>query len=109
MLSFVSEEMPDTVLCSASPHMTNDPSPSSSLWLFSILTPVSPCPSCTGEPSIGPSTPDVSHQCEVEGKNHLPLLAGNTFPNAAQDVNVFLFPEETVILNHWSTTCQWLK
>lgn len=52
---------------------------------------------------------NVSLWCEVEGKDHLPLPADNTFPSASQDVNIFSFPEETVILNHCFTTCQWVK
>lgn len=80
--------MPDTVLLSAFPPMTGEPILSSSLWLFSVLTPVNPCCCCTGEPSTGPSTPGVSHfTSEVEGKD------------TAQGVNIFSFPEETVILN----------
>ena len=41
--------------------------------------------SCTGEPTTGPSAPDVSHQCWAERKDHPLWPAGNALPNAAQD------------------------
>lgn len=57
----------------------------SSLWLFVGLSPVHPCLSCAGEPWTEPNIPHVSHQCSLEGENHLPEPAGNALPNAAQE------------------------
>lgn len=37
-----------------------------------------------GEPRIGSSTPDMSHQSWAEWKDHLMWPVGNAFPNAAQ-------------------------
>lgn len=35
---------------------------------------------------LGHSTPDTSHQCRVEKKNHLPWPAGDALPHTAKDV-----------------------
>lgn len=51
-----------------------------SLWHFSELTPVGPCGFCPGKAMTGPISPELSHQCWVQGKESLPQLAGNTLP-----------------------------
>jgi len=53
---------------------------------------VSPYLSGAGEPSPGHSSPDESHQCWAEGKDHLPRPAGSNTPNAAQDAVKFSLP-----------------
>jgi len=59
------------------------------LWSFAGLTPVCPCLSYTGEPSLGPSTPSVSHQGFAEWKDHLSWPSSNANPNATQDGSMF--------------------
>lgn len=42
----------------------------------------SPCFPCTEEPSTEPSISGMSHQCWVEGKDHVPWHADSTLPKA---------------------------
>ena len=61
------------------------------------------CLSCTllyyllWRSSMGHCTPDVSHQCWVEGKDHLPQPAGNALPNTAQEAAGFLCCQSTLL------------
>lgn len=41
--------------------------------------------SCTGQPSTGPSTPDVSHKGCVERKDYVPQPAGDSLSNGGQE------------------------
>lgn len=72
------------------PPSPEAPVHSSSSWLSIILLvlhwTVSPYFSCTGELWSGPNTMDMSHQCWVQQKDHLP--GSKELPNAAPDLFV---------------------
>jgi len=65
---------------SASPHMTDALIPELSLWPFAGLAPICSCLSCAGEPRAGPSVPDESQQCSVEGENQVLACCSQTQP-----------------------------
>ena len=73
--------------------------PQSSLSSCAGLTPVSPALPGTGEPRIGASTPDVSHQWRVERHDLLPQPAGSATRGA-----VGLLCHEGALLAHSQIT-----
>lgn len=61
---------------------------------------VHPHTSCLVEPRTEPSSPNVSHQCWVEGNTHLPQPS----VSAAQDVVGLLCCKDTLLVHHLLTT-----
>lgn len=60
-------------------------------------SPVCQCLSCMGEPRPGEIPGDVSHQCWVKGKSHLPRPAAKTPPNAARVIVGLLRCKDTLL------------